>query len=133
MTNASAPSTYMQKAETALSGARLLLQAGDTDGACNRAYYAMFDAAHAALFALGFEEPDAPIKTHNGLVGKFGQHLVRGDHFAAAHGEALNTVQRFRQMADYSGESIRLEDATWALERADAFLVAVKAVLARAR
>lgn len=123
----------MRKAEAALSGARLLLQAGDADGACNRAYYAMFDAAHAALSALGFEEPDAPIKTHSGLVGKFGQHLVRGDHLAAAHGEALNIVQRFRQVADYSGDSVRLEDAAWALERAGAFLVAVKALLGKAR
>jgi uncharacterized protein (UPF0332 family) len=39
----------MQKAARALDSARLLLDAGDTDGACNRAYYAMFDAARAAL------------------------------------------------------------------------------------
>ena len=41
------------KAERALASARLLLDAGDTDGACNRAYYAMFDAARAALLASG--------------------------------------------------------------------------------
>lgn len=39
----------MQKADRALASARLLLDAGDTEGACNRAYYAMFDAARAAL------------------------------------------------------------------------------------
>ena len=42
---------YFEKAERALSGARLLLAAEDTEGACNRAYFAMFDAAHAALLA----------------------------------------------------------------------------------
>jgi uncharacterized protein (UPF0332 family) len=35
------------KAHQAASSARLLLNAGDTSGACNRAYYAMFDAARA--------------------------------------------------------------------------------------
>jgi len=40
------------KAQTAAASARILLNAGDVDGACNRAYYAMFDAARAALLAL---------------------------------------------------------------------------------
>ena len=43
----------MAKAFRAAASARLLLEAGDTDGACNRAYYAMFDAARAALLASG--------------------------------------------------------------------------------
>ena len=63
MSDAPSPKTYIAKAEAALSGARLLLQSGDADGACSRAYYAMFDAAHAALFALGIEQLTAPIKT----------------------------------------------------------------------
>lgn len=108
-----------------------MLNAGDTEGACSRAYYAMFDAAHAALFAIGVEEASAPIKTHNGLVGKFGQHLVRGNLLAAEHGEALNTVQRYRQLADYSGDPVSTEDTTWALERAEAFIAAIKIFLAK--
>lgn len=43
------PSSYLRKAQRALFGARLLFQAGDTEGACNRAYYAMFDAPMAQL------------------------------------------------------------------------------------
>lgn len=43
----------MAKAETACSSARVLLELGDVDGASNRAYYAMFDAARAALLASG--------------------------------------------------------------------------------
>ena len=39
----------MEKASRAITSARLLLDAGDVDGACNRAYYAMHDAAKAAL------------------------------------------------------------------------------------
>ncbi len=39
----------MVKAHRALTSAQKLLQDGDGDGACNRAYYAMFDAALGAL------------------------------------------------------------------------------------
>ena len=40
------------KAELAVASAKVLLEIGDADGACNRAYYAMFDAARAALFGV---------------------------------------------------------------------------------
>jgi len=39
----------MAKAERAAASAKLLLEAGDADGACNRAYYAMVDADWVAL------------------------------------------------------------------------------------
>ena len=112
MNAALSPKTYIAKAEAALSGARLLLISGDMDGACSRAYYAMFDAAHAALFALRVEQISAPIKTHNGLVAQLGQHVVLAGHLADTHGEAINKVQRFRQLADYSGDLVKREDAT---------------------
>lgn len=48
MTQSNDSAALMQKADRALASARLLLDAGDTDGACNRAYYAMFDAARHA-------------------------------------------------------------------------------------
>jgi uncharacterized protein (UPF0332 family) len=126
VTAAFTPAAYIRKAQAALSGARLLLNAGDTEGACSRAYYAMFDAAHAALFALGVEDASTQIKSHNGLVGKFGQHLVLGNHLAAEHGEALNTVQRIRQVADYSGDSVSKNDAAWAVEQAESFVMAIR-------
>ena len=44
------------KARTAAASARILLSAGDYDGACKRAYYAMFDAARAAFIASGHLE-----------------------------------------------------------------------------
>ncbi|MDZ7919671.1 HEPN domain-containing protein [Rhodoferax sp.] len=36
------PQELMAKADRALASAKLLLDSGDVDGACNRAYYAMF-------------------------------------------------------------------------------------------
>ena len=43
----------LDKADRALASVRLLLEADDGDGAANRAYYAMFDAASAALLWVG--------------------------------------------------------------------------------
>ena len=116
----------MHKADTALSSARRNLQAHDGDGACDRAYYAMLNAAHAALFALGIEGLSRPIKTHNGLTAKFGQEVVVAGHLPAVHGQDLNNVQKFRLVADYSADPVDLADAAWSVERAEAFVAAVK-------
>jgi uncharacterized protein (UPF0332 family) len=43
------PAKYLDKAERALQAARLLNDVKEIEGACNRAYYEMYDAAHAAL------------------------------------------------------------------------------------
>ena len=41
----------LAKAIRAAASAKVLLDTGDADGACNRAYDAMYDAARAALLA----------------------------------------------------------------------------------
>jgi uncharacterized protein (UPF0332 family) len=56
----------MRKSQRALKIARLALSAGDSDGALNRSYYAMFDVARAALLKAGVAEDKLP-RTHNGV------------------------------------------------------------------
>jgi uncharacterized protein (UPF0332 family) len=126
MTGRHSSKTYIRKAEAALTTARRNLEAHDSDGACDRAYYAMFNAAHAALFALGVEGLASPIKTHNGLVAKFGQEVVVPGHLPAGYGSDLNKVQRYREVADYSADSVETNNAVWSVERAAAFIDAVK-------
>ena len=63
----------MAKTVRAAESARVLLDRGDADGSCNRAYYAMFDAARAALLAAGFDVG----KTHRGVLNAFNERLVR--------------------------------------------------------
>jgi uncharacterized protein (UPF0332 family) len=116
----------MTKAERSLSAARLMLQARDPDSACDRAYYAMFNAAHAALFALGTEGVASPIKTHSGLVARFGQEVIVAGHLPSGYGSDLNRVRKYREVADYSADSVEFDDATWSVERAEAFVAAVK-------
>ena len=120
---------YISKARRTLSAARSLLRDGDTEGACNRAYYAMYNAAHAALLAAKVDAPAGGYKTHNGLIAAFGRHLVLGGQVDAAMGRALNEVQRLRQIADYVGDPPALEDATWAVEQAGAFVAAMQAMV----
>ena len=116
---------YMTKAFRALASARLLLNDGDFDGACNRAYYAMFDAAHAALLQSKSHIDPAETKTHRGLIAAYGKHLIVSGLLTAETGKSLNRVERVRLLADYTGEEIDGKTADWAIEQADAFLKAI--------
>jgi uncharacterized protein (UPF0332 family) len=122
---------YMEKAERALDEARFLLGGDKTEGACSRAYYAMHDAAHAALFATGHETPDAIIKTHQRLIAAFGQKIVLGGQIDANLGRALNRVQDIRLLADYDASPPSLDDAEWCVEQAGAFVVAIRSLISR--
>jgi len=130
-THAALVADYMRKAERTLDEARLLLQAEKTEGACSRAYYAMHDAAHAALLATGFETPDAIIKTHHTLIAEFGKRLVLGGQLDATHGRAFNKVQEMRLVSDYSAEPPSLDNAQEAVEKAEAFVAAIRSLIAR--
>lgn len=125
-THAALVASYMRKSERALSEALLLLQVEKTEGACSRAYYAMHDAAHAALIANGFESPDAIIKTHHTLIAEFGKRLVLGGQIGAPHGRAFNKVQEMRLLADYNAEPPSPEQARGAVEQAEAFVAAIR-------
>ena len=116
----------LQKASTALSSAKLLLQSGDADGACNRAYYTMFDAARAALMAFQKTDEVLTIKTHSGLISSFSLQLVKPDLIDIELGKALNKVEDLRLIADYRGDAITLDDAGWAVEQAQIFLMTVR-------
>jgi uncharacterized protein (UPF0332 family) len=48
------PDEYVAKARRSQESAHLLINAGDLVGAVNRAYYAMFYAAHASLTHAGY-------------------------------------------------------------------------------
>jgi len=113
----------MQKAARALDSARLLLDAGDTDGACNRAYYAMFDAAHAALASEA--DPEAS-RTHNGLIAAFGLRLIRTGRLPKELGRMLNRAEEVRLLADYTGGAVEPQDASELLSQAGAFVRAVR-------
>lgn len=119
---------YDEKATRALASAKLLLVHGDTEGACNRAYYAMFDAAHAALMRSGAHINAAETKTHSGLIGAFGKYLVKTGLVPSDLGRSLNMVEDVRLLADYSDQQIAPDEAEWAVNQANGFLAKLASV-----
>ncbi len=124
-------SDIIDKALKALASARLLLGAGDSDGATNRAYYAMFDAAIAGLRWAGSLQ--ALPRTHSGLIGSFGRHLVQTGLVAAELGRGLNRVQELRLTADYLSETLPLDKAEAAVEEAASFVATIQQLVAKPR
>lgn len=129
MTQSQHATQLMQKAARALDSARLLLDAGDTDGACNRAYYSRFDAARAAL---ADETPPEPARTHNGLIAAFGLRLIKTGRLPREQGRMLNRAEEVRLLADYTGGEVEPQDARESLSQAEAFARAVRDHLAGA-
>lgn len=125
-----AVTVHMEKADRALTSARTLLAANDGDGACNRAYTAMFDAAHAALLAMAPDAVETGIKTHSRLVGVFGERIIQPKLLTTEFGRALNKVQHLREVADYSGDPVSRDDAAWAVGQAEAFVAAIRSLIA---
>ncbi|MBK8119242.1 MAG: HEPN domain-containing protein [Sulfuritalea sp.] len=116
----------MDKASKAAASARLLLDSGDADGACYRAYYAMFDAARAALiWSVAAVEPTVA-KTHGGLIAAFSLHLVKTGRLPVELGKALNRAAEIRLVADYSGEEVTVEKAQWLIENSAVFIETVR-------
>lgn len=123
------PADHMSKARRAVASAKLLLADGDREGACNRAYYAMFDAAHAALLDADASLNPATTKTHRGLIAAFGEQLVKTGRVTTELGRSLNQVERVRLLADYTGEAVDAEKAQWAIDQAERFIAAIEAVV----
>ena len=116
------------KAGTALDSATLLLNSGDCDGACNRAYYAMFDAARAALLASNSVNDLTLVRTHSGLISSFSLHLVKTGKVAIELGKTLNKVEDLRLIADYKDDAIAPDDAKWAVEQAHVFVTTMQSL-----
>lgn len=123
------PQQLMEKATRAVESAKLLLDAGDLDGACNRAYYAMFDAAQAALIWSDSSGESTVIKTHSGLISAFGLNLVKTGRIPIDLGRAFNRVAELRLVADYTGNEVLIENVQWAIEQADKFVEVVQRIL----
>ncbi|MDR2015506.1 MAG: HEPN domain-containing protein [Azoarcus sp.] len=113
----------MAKAVQAAASARVLLDTGDGDGASNRAYYAMFDAARAVLLDSGFDVG----KTHRGVLNAFSDRLVKNGPVPQEMGRLLKRAETFRYVADYEGNPVELNDAKEMVEQAETFVASMRA------
>jgi uncharacterized protein (UPF0332 family) len=114
----------LQQAKKCAISAKLALGSGDIISAINRAYYAMFYAARAALEAT---DPSlVHVTTHASVIGSFGTHLVLGRGIDSKHGRAINRAESLRRSLDYDGVGVSAQDAQGILDSAEAFIAAIE-------
>jgi uncharacterized protein (UPF0332 family) len=99
------------------------MEAADSDGAVNRAYFSMFHVVRASLAQI---DPDfARTKRHATVIGRFGRHLVKERGLNAEFGRALSLASDLRAMADYDPVGVDPSDARETVEQAERFLEAL--------
>jgi uncharacterized protein (UPF0332 family) len=112
------------KVEESLQAAVLCYGQGLYNSSVSKAYYAMFQAAQAALEAAGFARPEW---SHAGLHATFANELTRRrKHYSSVHARDLTIVQELRHRADYRDSEVSRKQATRALAKASRFVNAVK-------
>jgi uncharacterized protein (UPF0332 family) len=115
----------VQKSGRALKSAALDLKSEDYDSAVNRAYYAMFDLARAALLRAGVSEDKLP-RTHHGLIEVFRRHVIQSGLIEPQLANELSRAESLRIKADYTAEETDPQIATDAVEKAKHFVQAVQ-------
>jgi uncharacterized protein (UPF0332 family) len=114
--------SLLERAERRLDAAQYLFNQGFFADAVSRAYYSMYFAAKALLLT-----KDISVKTHKGLVSKFGLEFVDEGVVETYYGRALRTAEELREEADYSiSREISREEAKSLIEEAEKFLERIK-------
>ncbi|HET6567016.1 MAG TPA: HEPN domain-containing protein [Rhodothermales bacterium] len=115
----------LEKAHRALADAQVLLERGSAEGATNRAYYAAFYVASAALRLVG-EKPH----THSGTISRFQARFVRTGHVPDPPAGVFPFAFMIRQRSDYEAFS-QFDTAAAAdlLRDVEAFVQATEALV----
>lgn len=92
---------FLARAREALDAARLDADHDHAEAAINRAYYAAFYAARAALE----REGEAP-RSHKGVRARFGDRFVRTGRVDHATAGILQAAEVARLKADYDALSV---------------------------
>ena len=112
------------KAQEASRAARLLSDAGDWNGAANRAYYAAFSGARAALASVRAALADS--KGHGTIIRRFERHLIEERSFDSKLGRAfIGNLSHARWVADYDFADVAEDVARASVADAERFLAAV--------
>lgn len=93
-------SALLAKSDQALRAAHALLAAKDAEGCINRAYYAAFHVASAALAEVG-----ETTKTHRGTHNRFWIRFVETGQLPRTVADVLSYGWRMRERADYDAFS----------------------------
>lgn len=117
----------LAKTERAIQAAQTLLDAGDSEFAAGRAYYAMFYVAEALLF-----ERDLTFNKHSAVQAAFGKEFAKTGELPPKFHQWLLDASDTRLEAEYAVEiAITEEDVEILLERAREFLQVAQRLLSR--
>lgn len=117
---------YSQKANESLVGAESELASERYNNAANRAYYAAFQAAIAALLTEGIHARDGRW-AHTFVQSEFvGKLINRRRRYSPELRETLSQLLRLRHNADYRGAPTRKADAAQAIRRSREFVEAIR-------
>ena len=114
----------LEKADEALAAAEHLLDGGHLRAVANRAYYAMFYAALAALMQSGGDIP----RTHGGVKNQFGLRYVTTGIFDAKLAGTLQDAYELRRLNDYELYTSTADEVELAVKNARAFVAEIRRV-----
>ena len=120
---------YLEKALESLAGATSEYSNGRYHNCANRAYYACFQGAVAALLAAGFRPTGSQATwSHATLHATFARELItRRKVYPADVRDVLTRTYKLRQSTDYSADLISDTQAERSLRRARDFLAHIQA------
>jgi hypothetical protein len=121
----------ISRAIESLRAAELCLNESLVNSSVSRAYYAMFQAAQAALEAAGLVRSEW---THKGLHSSFNRDLIRQRKlYPTVLRDYLTSALAVRQAADYGETGVSAKIARRQVRRAAQFVNAAKEVISRER
>ena len=112
----------LEKADEALSAARLLFDNGMYGDSVGRSYYAMFYAVLALLIP-----ENVNTSKHQGVIAYFDREFVRSGKFDKKFSDWLHSAFNIRLRADYA-EMVKIDEAQARelIEMADNFVEEIK-------
>jgi uncharacterized protein (UPF0332 family) len=117
---------FLEKALESLAGAESEFMNERFNNTANRAYYAVFHAAVAALRVAGIH-PAGDAWSHEFVPSRFDGVLINRRHqYATALRGTLNRNMGVRLSADYDEEPVTRTEASRALNRSRAFVDAIE-------
>ena len=112
----------LQKSDKFIKSADKLYDLGDYDSTVSRVYYAMFFIVEALLLTKNIK-----VKTHSGLISKFGENFIKTEIFSKDLGKRFRKAFDKRLIGDYDySESIAKVDAEEVLRLGKDFINILK-------
>jgi uncharacterized protein (UPF0332 family) len=125
-------SVLWNKAMEAAGDARALFARNSFNGAANRAYYAMYNAARAALEVVT-DLAVVDVRRHSAVLKLFAQHLVNAGLLSPTLNKSINDAFETRAVADYDTRNVPREEAEELLALMDEMLEAVRPLVDKPR